>query len=60
MVWKFSKIYLQLKLGKIEISPKQVYKTMYIAKLIDENLYRTIFQTIKDRNKVSLTYKEEM
>ena len=33
---------------------------MYIAKLIDENLYRTIFQTIKDRNKVSLTYKEEM
>ena len=53
-------MYLQLKTGEIEISPKQVYKTMFIAKLIDEDLYKALFKTIEDRNRLSHIYKEEM
>ncbi len=60
LAWKVSKIYLQLKTGEIEISPKQVYKTMFISKLIDETAYTALFQTIEDRNKLSHIYKEEM
>lgn len=60
LAWKVSKIYLGLKTGEIEISPKQVYKTMFIAKLIEEELYKAMFQTIDDRNKLSHIYKEEM
>ncbi len=53
-------MYLQLKTGEIEISPKQVYKTMFLTKLIDENLYKSLFLSIEDRNKLSHIYKEEM
>ena len=53
LAWKVSKMYLQLKTGEIEISPKQVYKTLFLAKLIDEDLYKSVFQTIEDRNKLS-------
>lgn len=60
LAWKISKMYLQLKTGEIEISPKQVYKTMFIAKLIDEDLYKSLFKTIEDRNRLSHIYKEEM
>ncbi len=60
LAWKVSKMYLQLKTGEIEISPKQVYKMMFVAKLIEERLYTAIFQTIEDRNKLSHIYKEEM
>lgn len=60
LAWKVSKMYLQLKTGEIEISPKQVYKTMFLTKLIDENLYKSLFLSIEDRNKLSHIYKEEM
>lgn len=60
LAWKISKMYLQLKTGEIEISPKQVYKTMFLTKLIDEDLYLSLFHTIEDRNKLSHIYKEEI
>ena len=60
LAWKISKMYLQLKTGEIEISPKQVYKTMFIAKLIDENQFKALFRTIEDRNKLRHIHKEEM
>lgn len=58
--WKVSKMYLQLITGDIEVSPKQVYKTMFVAKLINEDLYQALFKTIEDRNRLSHIYKEEM
>jgi nucleotidyltransferase substrate binding protein (TIGR01987 family) len=60
LAWKVSKMYLELKTGEIAISPKQVYKTMFLAELINEDLYKGVFQTIEDRNKLSHIYKEEM
>jgi len=56
---KISKIFLQLKTGEIQISPKQVYKTMFLTKIINENLYQSLFHTIEDRNKLSHIYKED-
>lgn len=47
LAWKISKMYLQLKTGEIEISPKQVYKTMFLTKLIDEDLYLSFFTLLK-------------
>ncbi len=60
LCWKLSKIYLQLKTEEVEVSPKQVYKAMFVNKLITEDLYKSLFLTIEDRNKLSHIYKEEM
>ncbi|TZF86439.1 hypothetical protein FW774_05190 (plasmid) [Pedobacter sp. BS3] len=60
LAWKVSKLFLQLETGEIEMSPKQVYKTMFTTGLVKEPLYNALFQTIDDRNKLSHIYREEM
>ena len=60
LCWKVSKMFLELRTGEIEVSPKQVYKKMFVTKLIDKDLFEAIFKTIDDRNKLSHIYKEEM
>ncbi len=58
--WKVSKIFLELRTAEIFISPKLVYKNLMLNKFITEALYKMLFNTLEDRNKLSHIYKEEM
>jgi hypothetical protein len=54
------KIFLELQTAEIQLSPKMVYKNLFLNKYIGEELYTMLFKTIEDRNRLSHVYKEEM
>lgn len=60
LAWKVSKIFLEFQTADVIISPKLVYKNLYLNNFISEDLYLSLFKTIEDRNKLSHIYKEEM
>ncbi|RKD20446.1 hypothetical protein BCY91_02185 [Pelobium manganitolerans] len=60
LAWKTAKIYLEIKTGNMAMSPKAVYKSLFLNGLIDEGHYKLLFATVEDRNKLSHIYKEEM
>lgn len=60
LAWKVSKIFLELQTAEIQISPKLVYKNLFLNRYINEELYSMLFNTLEDRNKLSHIYKEEM
>lgn len=60
LAWKVCKIFLELQTAEIQISPKLVYKNLFLNKYIIEELYTKLFNTLEDRNKLSHVYKEEM
>jgi uncharacterized protein YutE (UPF0331/DUF86 family) len=51
---------LELKTSEIFISPKLVYKNLFLNRYFSDELYEKLFRTIEDRNKLSHIYKEEM
>ena len=57
---EFCKIFLELKTAEIFISPKLVYKSLVLNKYLTEDLFKCLFKTLEDRNKLSHVYKEEM
>jgi nucleotidyltransferase substrate binding protein (TIGR01987 family) len=60
LAWKVCKIFLELKTSEIFISPKLVYKNLFLNRYFSDELYEKLFRTIEDRNKLSHIYKEEM
>lgn len=60
LAWKVCKIFLELKTAEIFVSPKLVYKNLFLNKYFSEELYDKLFKTLEDRNKLSHIYKEEM
>lgn len=42
------------------LSPKMVYKTLFLNKFLAENHYIDLCKTLDDRNKLSHIYREEM
>jgi nucleotidyltransferase substrate binding protein (TIGR01987 family) len=60
LAWKLSKIFLELKTAEVFVSPKLVYKNLFLNNLITEEHYKLLFNTLEDRNKLSHVYKEEM
>lgn len=60
LAWKVAKMFLELKTAEVFVSPKLVYKNLFLNNLITEDLYKILFNTLEDRNKLSHIYKEEM
>jgi nucleotidyltransferase substrate binding protein (TIGR01987 family) len=60
LAWKCSKLYIEINFGDIVVSPKMVYKQLFIQGTINENLYLQLLQTVEDRNMLSHIYKEKM
>jgi nucleotidyltransferase substrate binding protein (TIGR01987 family) len=59
LAWKLSKFYLEKELGIIESSPKQVYRAVFNASIIEEQLLATLLLIVDDRNALSRIYKED-
>ena len=60
LAWKCCKLYIEINFGDIVVSPKMVYKQLFIQGTINENLYLQLLQTVEDRNMLSHIYKEKM
>jgi nucleotidyltransferase substrate binding protein (TIGR01987 family) len=60
LVWKVSKMFLELRTRILTNSPKMVYKGLFQSRLIDESHFLALFETIEHRNMLSHIYKEEM
>jgi len=60
LAWKCCKLYIEINFGDIVVSPKMVYKQLFIQATINENLYLQLLQTVEDRNMLSHIYKEKM
>ena len=60
LAWKSCKLYIEINFGAIVVSPKTVYKQLFIEGIIKENLYLNLIQTVEDRNMLSHIYKEKM
>lgn len=58
LCWKTSKIYLETQLGIISNSPKQVYKQLSNASIINEELLSSLLLIVDDRNLLSHIYQE--
>jgi nucleotidyltransferase substrate binding protein (TIGR01987 family) len=59
LAWKVTKLFIELQLGEIAASPKQVYRHLFTAKLIPADLLASLLSTIDDRNQLSHIYKED-
>lgn len=59
LAWKLSKFYLEKELGIIESSPKQVYRALFNAAIIEEKLLASMLIIVDDRNLLSHIYKED-
>ncbi len=60
LAWKCCKLYIEIKFGEIVVSPKTVYKQLFLERVITEDLYLKLIQTVEDRNMLSHIYKEKM
>lgn len=60
LAWKVGKMFIELRLGIINNSPKTVYRTLFTERLIDEKLLISLLKAIDDRNQLSHIYREEM
>lgn len=60
LAWKCCKLYIELHFGDVVLSPKMVYKQLFIQGTVNENLYLQLIQTVEDRNMLSHIYKEKM
>ena len=60
LAWKCCKLYIEINFGDIVVSPKMVYKQLFIQGTINENLYLQLLQTVEDRNMLSHIYKEKI
>ncbi|TAM96896.1 MAG: nucleotidyltransferase [Chitinophagaceae bacterium] len=59
LAWKVSKAFIEIRLGIVSNSPKEIYRIMFQNKLINEKLFHDLLETIDDRNHVSHIYHEE-
>ncbi len=59
LAWKAAKLFIELRLGEIVGSPKQVYRHLFTANLISADLLAKLLSTIDDRNQLSHIYKED-
>src|SRR5699024_3422368 len=60
LAWKVSKIYLELEMGIMSHSPKEVYRLLFREKKLDEKQLQALLKTIDNRNRLSHIYHEEM
>lgn len=60
LAWKCCKLYIEINFGDIVVSPKTVYKQLFLETIITEDLYLKLIQTVEDRNMLSHIYKEKM
>ena len=60
LAWKCCKLYIEINFGEIVVSPKTVYKQLFLERVITEYLYLKLIQTVEDRNMLSHIYKEKM
>jgi nucleotidyltransferase substrate binding protein (TIGR01987 family) len=60
LAWKCCKLYIEINFGEIVVSPKTVYKQLFLEGVITEDLYLKLIQTVEDRNMLSHIYKEKM
>jgi len=57
--WKAGKLYIEIELGDVVASPKQVYRRLFASNLITETLLFSLLLMTDDRNLLSHVYKEE-
>jgi nucleotidyltransferase substrate binding protein (TIGR01987 family) len=60
LAWKCCKLYIEINFGEIVVSPKTVYKQLFLERVITEDFYLKLIQTVEDRNMLSHIYKEKM
>lgn len=60
LAWKSGKLFIELNFGEEILTPKSVYKKLFLLELVDESLYLQLMKTVDDRNKLSHVYKEKM
>ncbi len=60
LLWKVSKEYLYIKLGKDVNAPKLVIKELFKNQIINQETYEKLFQMINDRNILSHVYDLNM
>lgn len=60
--WKFLKIYLQdrQQVSFVLITPRAILKEAFNAGLLTETEFKTLVQSVSDRNLTSHTYNEEL
>jgi len=59
-LWKYTKLYLNIKKGAIQNSPKSVFKESLRCNLISESETKSALEMIDARNMTSHIYKEEV
>jgi nucleotidyltransferase substrate binding protein (TIGR01987 family) len=59
-LWKYLKLYLQIKHGIEQKSPKTVFKEALRIELISEEQAKQALEMVDDRNLTSHTYNEEL
>ena len=59
LAWKTAKLFIEIELGEIIGSPKQVYRKLFTVNLADMGLFEGLLATIDDRNQLSHIYKED-
>ena len=59
-LWKFAKVYLEIKAGLIQNSPKSVFRELLRINLISESCAKQALQMVDDRNATTHTYREKI
>lgn len=59
-LWKYAKVYLEVKTGILQNSPKAVFRELLRINLISEESTKHALQLVDDRNATTHTYQEEI
>lgn len=59
LLWKTAKVYLESIDEKV-YTPKLTIKSLFLLKIIDEDIYLKLMNCLQDRNHLSIIYKFEM
>jgi len=59
-LWKYLKLYLQVKHGSEQKSPKTVFKECFRVGIIDEEETKLSLEMVDDRNMTTHTYNENV
>lgn len=59
LAWKTAKLFIEIKLGEVIVSPKQIFRFLFTANLISIHLLGALLFMVDDRNQLSHIYNEE-
>ncbi len=60
LCWKASKIYVEVTYGEIVLSPKSVYKKLFLEDKINGEFLEQLLLMVDGRNQLSHVYKQEI